>query len=85
MSIYFKKYTDRINKHKKALQVIKTWDDRIKAIKQREKDSMSESAFCRKHGINHFTFNIIKNGTYAGIPSVKMIKKIESAFKKEGV
>lgn len=59
------------------------WEARMTKLRNRKKDRLLESQFCRKYGINPEVFNRCKRGE--NIPSQDTFDKAEAGFSAERV
>jgi len=65
------------------LKIAKTWQKRANRLKKRKENTLNEKDFCKKYGINYYSFHRAKKGKI--IPSWKAVEIIEKAFDIERV
>lgn len=59
------------------------WQSRLDKMAERKNNPKKESEFCREYDLDLIIFNRQKKGHVT--PSIESLKKVEDAFKSEGV
>lgn len=74
---------DKLKAEAERAHKAEKWRARIYKLANRKTNPLSESKFCKAHGINISVFNRNKNGVT--IPTDEQIEKVEAALKAERV
>ena len=74
---------DAIEDEKRRAKQAAKWGARMTKLRNRKKDRLLESQFCRKYGITPEVFNRCKRGE--NIPTQETFNKVQAGFSAEGV